>query len=475
MHLGGQPIYLPEVIDACLLGRLNLFLQGDTGSGKTQAAKDVMSRFGDRSVFLLGRNDMDSRQLFEHINLGKMYARPSHKLEPIVNPDSGEVEWYYPQPNDAGLLVPKRLDSTQAERVRQGLDKIAGNTEGLKELTSKINTRLTVVDELPNCVPAVRAQLFNIFDGFVEINGKAFPFGNYLTATSPNGEVKILDKAMSVEELSRLRAEGAEIKGDVYSVGIATGNVGQRFTESSNDLGRALRDRMHVTVDVDHFHPTAYDSLSILDADTNPRVSFTAGNEDTSDSIVSQHEKIRTTEMPAQKLLAALYFAHGLDHCNTKKGEGSKRKMKDAWPTELPPREQSSIDGLVLPISMRGAKSVLRLSQSLDYIAKLKGATEVDSLDSMFQAYRLVAPHSGVLYSGVVDNTYSGDHYAAVDAVIQHARQEFTSQADALNSALDMVSKKKLEDKVVSKFTGRWGFMKNVLEGLVNRKDIEVK
>ena len=151
MNLHGVPFYMNDFVDACLYGRLNLFLQGDTGSGKTQLARDAMNYFPDKSMFVLGRNDMDTRELFQQINL---------------------------------------------EKLRTG-----SSSQELKELTDKVNNNLFVVDELPNCVPAVRAQLFNLFDGFIEINGKAFPIGNG------------------------------------YSVGIATGNMGQKFTESSNDLG----------------------------------------------------------------------------------------------------------------------------------------------------------------------------------------------------------------------------------------------
>src|SRR3989344_4665228 len=119
-----------------------------------------MSYFPNKSLFILGRNDMDVRELFQQINLDKL-----------------------------------RKASSSAD---------------LKELTDKINYNLIVVDELPNCVPAVRAQLFNLFDGYIELNGKKCDIG----------------------------------KG--YSIGIATGNIGQKFTESSNELGRALKDRMDV-------------------------------------------------------------------------------------------------------------------------------------------------------------------------------------------------------------------------------------
>src|SRR3989344_1616480 len=66
--LNGIPIYMHDMVDAALRGKLNVFLQGDTGSGKTQLARDVMNYFGNRSMFILGRNDMDTRELFQQVN-----------------------------------------------------------------------------------------------------------------------------------------------------------------------------------------------------------------------------------------------------------------------------------------------------------------------------------------------------------------------------------------------------------------------
>lgn len=144
-NLHGIPIYMNDLADACLYGRLNLFLQGDTGTGKTQLARDIMGYFGDKSLFILGRNDMDTRELFQQVN-------------------------------------PEFLRA-----LREGNGEISTK---LKSLTDKVNYHLIVVDEIPNCVPAVRAQLFNLFDGFIEIDGVAYQIG-----------------------------QG-------YSVGIATGNIG---------------------------------------------------------------------------------------------------------------------------------------------------------------------------------------------------------------------------------------------------------
>lgn len=397
MQLHGAPVYTQDMVDACLLGRLNLFLQGDTGSGKTQLARDAMTNFGDKSLFILGRNDMDTRELFQQINLEKLRTGQS----------SSEV----------------------------------------KELTDKVNYHAIVVDELPNCVPAVRAQLFNLFDGFIEINGKAYPIG-----------------------------QG-------YSVGIATGNIGQQFTESANELGRALKDRMHVTIDTDYFFPQPGDTLEILAGNTNPRVEFGEALTDPSALTIERHTKLTGQPAPLEKLLIANYLLHGLDHCS----KGSKRQMKAGWPTQLENHEQGSDVGLVLPVSPRAAKSIVRLSESLDEVVRDKlmsykraekgfntdkARTEIEEtisknyFNSMMQAYKFVSAYSGVLNQATVDATYGGDKYKALDAVIATTQTQFTQQQDNIAAALAMVASGKMNNKILSNFTDRWSFMKNTMEVL---------
>lgn len=379
-NLHGVPVYMEDVADACLKGRLNLFLQGNSGEGKTQLAKDVMSQFGDKSLFVLGRNDMDTRELFQQINLEKY--------------------------------------------------RTASSSSELRELTDKIDTNLIVVDELPNCVPAVRAQLFNLFDGFIEISGRAYPIGNG------------------------------------YSVGIATGNIGRQFTESANELGRALKDRMHVIIDTDHFYPSSGDSLEVLAEDTNPRVNFSEDSQDRSQEIIQAYKELSEKSVPLEKLIVANYLVHGLDHCV----KGSKRKMKDAWPNELENHEQGSDVGLVMPVSMRGAKSVIRLSQALDDVARQKGVPEdminQGYLQSMMQAYKLVSAYSGVLNEAAVSRTYGGDRYSAIDSVITTTQSQFEGQSDNIQAGLEMVASGKRSKKVLDLFTGRWAFMKDTLDRL---------
>ena len=94
-----------------------------------------MHYFGDKSLFILGRNDMDTRELFQQINPEFLRAIKEHQ-------------------------------------------QITTSNVKFKELTDKVGYHLIAVDELTNSVPDVRAQLFNLFDGFIEIDGKAYPIGS---------------------------------------------------------------------------------------------------------------------------------------------------------------------------------------------------------------------------------------------------------------------------------------------------------
>ncbi len=384
MELEGHPLYLPDLVDACLYGKLNLFLEGDTGSGKTQLARDAMAHFGDKALFILGRNDMDTRELFQQIN-------------------------------------PEFLKA-----IKEGTQT---NTK-TRNLTDKIGYHLIVVDELPNCVSAVRSQLFNLFDGFIEIDGKAYPIG----------------------------------KG--YSVGIATGNLGQKFTESSNDLGRALKDRQHVIVDVDYFHPTASDTLEILAGNTNPRVEFEYDAKDSLDDIVKKNKEVESRKIPFEKLFLASYFVNGLDYCVAGGNEASKRKMKDNWPNSVDNHGQGSDEALVLPLSMRAAKSAIRLSQALDYVVEENTGNTPEPVDSMLQAYKFVSAYSGVLNESAVRSVYGGDRYKASDAILATTKTQLEAQKNNIALLFGMMEVGKTDERILNRFQGRWKFVKDTMSYL---------
>ncbi len=385
-NLNGIPLYMDDFVDASLRAKLNLFLQGDTGSGKTQILRDVINYFGDKYLFILGRNDMDTRELFQQ-----------------VNPEFLKV-------------------------LKEG----KGTATKFKDLSEKVGYNFIGIDELPNCVPAVRAQLFNLFDGFIEIEGKPYPIGSG------------------------------------YCVGMATGNIGQQFTESSNELGRALKDRMHLTIDTDYFRPKPIDTLDMLIEDKNPRVNFGTDSSDNSDFIIKAHKDLFTQKVPFEKYIIAGYLIHGLDYLE---GGKSKIGMKSGWPNKLESHESGSDAALILPVSPRAAKSILSLSQALDQITKEKGADQLDYFNSMMVAFKFIGAYSGILNEAKVMGDYDESHYDAMDAVVLTTKAQFDANKDVIAAGVHMVKLGKKEKKLLDRFSGRWSFMKNLLEELVGREN----
>jgi hypothetical protein len=225
---------------------------------------------------------------------------------------------------------------------------------------------------------------------------------------------------------------------------------------------------MHVTIDTDYFKPTAWDTFNILSNNTNPRVDFTQKSEngDLEKKILTAHDEVTKKEIPFEKLLIANYLIHGLDYVNLGGRETTKTKLKDEWPNAI--TNVGSDEALVLPVSPRAAKSILRLSQAFDYIAKEKNVSDKDidnsNFDSMMQAFKFVGAYSGILNKLAVREKYGNDNYSALDAVISTTKTQYEEQLKNISAGLDMVNSGKNYQKVLDKFSGRWSFMRNFLE-----------
>ena len=183
---------------------LTLLYWGETGEGKTQLENDILGLFGNNGFFEQGRNDLTIKEMFTRLNLEKL--------------------------------------------------RTAKTSEEVKEFTQHMGHPVYVIDELTRCIPAVQNQFFNLFDGFITVDGKKYRLG---------------------------------YKG--YSIGIASGNVGNGRYVGTSETDRALMDRMHLILDVDYFPKTANDTLEVLAAKSDPRVSD-ASCEDRTEDIIKMHE-----------------------------------------------------------------------------------------------------------------------------------------------------------------------------------------
>ena len=128
--LGGEDFYLWDVVKAALGARLNIGLGGSRGMGKSQLFADVQALFGNNANYVLGRNDLDIKSLFRELNF-------------------------------KGLSEAMKNGGTVSQKE-------------LSQDTADIYRPLVVVEEINRCSEIVQNQLFNIFEGFIEIDGKKY-------------------------------------------------------------------------------------------------------------------------------------------------------------------------------------------------------------------------------------------------------------------------------------------------------------
>ena len=148
--------------------------------------------------------------------------------------------------------------------------------------------------------------------------------------------------------------------------------------------------------------------------------------------------------------------------------------MKDAWPNAITNHGDGSDEALILPVSPRAAKSILRLSQAFDCIAKEKGASDEEVreayFDSIMQAFKFVGAYSGILNDIKVRENYGNDKYSAIDAVTQSTRTQYDMQLENISAGLKMVSKGSKSQNVFDSFTGRWKFMRDFFDKAVEQQ-----
>ena len=366
-----------NVVDACLRRRLNLFVLGETGEGKTQLENDILGLFGNNGFFEQGRNDLTIKEMFTRLNLEKL--------------------------------------------------RTAKTSEEVKEFTQHMGHPVYVIDEMTRCIPAVQNQFFNLFDGFITVDGRKYRLG---------------------------------YKG--YSIGIASGNVGNGRYVGTSETDRALMDRMHLILDVDYFPKTANDTLEVLAAKSDPRVSDASCEERTED-IIKMHELLNQKKPTLLQHIAALYLVHGLDYYSDNKGSGqSKRKSKNSCPGCVQGHEKGSDAALIFPFSTRAAISALSLAQAFSEIRKEKETPYVSSIEPVFDTAYLIGAQSGVLHPSAVDAHYNSNPYTAMNAVVEGIRAEFAEKADALKEAIKAAKDGRLIH--ADEFTGRFGYVKDILE-----------
>ena len=189
---------------------------------------------------------------------------------------------------------------------------------------------------------------------------------------------------------------------DGYTLFLATANLNKLNGDFSGtfEMDRALLNRAHLTIDLDHkdFSPIPSDKIQIRKRKTNPRVDI-AEPRDISLKIVEAHKEIIAMKANDPCMSAFEFLIdNGLSHC-----EKDKYKEKGAaFPMQCvecdAPCKNEGLCSLLKGSSERTVDSIAPLAYALSYIASLKFGKDVQisPFDAALQAFRFTTYHGNL-------------------------------------------------------------------------------
>ncbi len=360
-YMNSEKVYANLTVSDCaiaaVLAKLNLMLVGDSGTGKSQLAKDIFNYYFKGNFSEGGQGIM-------------VRAHP-------------EIDIY----NE----IFSELNKTEAKRV-------------LKE---DIKAMVYFVDELNRAPEVTQNQFLGLGDGMMDFQGRSF----------------------------RLGREG-------YHLLIATANLGNSEFQGTFEADKAMYNRLHVTIDVDHqdYKPTRKDKLKLKQKIADPNVKE-APRRDISDKlIISSKEITELTRNPGTEALAVLYYLEfGLDHC-----QRYNRKGK-IWPMGCHDcAHNNAADGshalcsLVKSPVERTLQAVLKYACALEYLAKIKNPHQpLNAVDTVFKSFELTGAYQQLLNPTVLKTEYFDHNPALMKETVEKLRKDFKKNEDFIFCALE--------------------------------------
>jgi len=389
MNIGGVELYMWDVVKVSLAARLNIGLGGGAGGGKSQLFADVSGVFGNNLTYVLGRNGTDITSFYKQLNFGKLKNAM-----------------------DTGGTVAQK---------------------DITEITDTLSRPITLVEEINRAAEIVQNQYFNVFEGFIELDGVKYPLGGGTLQSFTD-----LDGAVVAQNTN-------------YSVGMWTANFGNGQYTGTVTMDKGLKERSHMIIDVDNFYPGSAnpsDLDSILHKSGGEiRLKDTINPEDNTQCFIDAYKHMKQnayTPNPlkfGQELLFFRYLVLGLDHIPIETAKNSKRIMKEVWPSKAGEEKIGSGDEkllyrMVFPASVRSGMTTIALARSLrEYVKAKDPKANPTVLDSVVESFKLVAPYGGMIeYPHMVKEEFVGNNYLAASKVGEIIKARLMQKSDLINA-----------------------------------------
>ncbi len=315
------------------------------------------------------------------------------------NNDFGNANWADGRPNFEieDLFVRSKVDLTK------GYD--SDTARQLKE--ERIKRVCLCVDELNRAPKPKQNEFFDLADGKYTFNGTRYRLGQ-----------------------------------DGYTLFIATANLNKLNGDFSGtfEFDRALLNRAHLTIDLDHkdFSPTPRDKIDIRKRKKSPRVDM-AEPRDISSKIIEAHKDIIAMKADDPYMSAFEFLIdNGLSYC-----EKDKYNEKGAaFPMQCVECEKGckneGLCNLLKGSSERTVDSIAPLAYALSYIASLKFGknVEISPFDAALQAFRFTTYH-GNLNENVCKEEYAGRKQAMMDTTVNKLEESVNIVKDYIPAMVE--------------------------------------
>lgn len=333
-----------------------------------------------------------------------------------------QINWQLLQKLQRG----ETLDNTELEQLKN-LDKL-----------------FFYVDELNRCPAIVQNYFFDFFDGKIVHQGK----------------------------IRNLGRQG-------YSVGFASGNLGDGEYVGVSDSDRALKDRMHVILGLDDpiFRPTAFDifSLGVLDRKKDPRASLPKEQKGMTEEIIAMNKEFQERTLNPVFPALRVFFTRGLDWL-----DNTKRNSKMALPgwahQQIEGVRYDTDEGMIYPLSVRSALATETLASGLQFVAEANGEEVQNPVELYLDAMKLTVSYSGTLHPIWLDQEHKGDVYSAFDQAMTLSREQVLGKSSKLEEAMFLAeagqtNQHLLEEISQSPVQGRWAPVRQAIEKYAKHRE----
>ncbi len=359
------------------------------------------------NIFLLSRSGPGKTQIENDILYG-MFGGKGVQLRGDLNVD-----------------VKSLYTSLNLEALRN-----AKSSEDAEQLTERVSLPVVIMDEYNRAPAQVQHQFFNVADGYILHLGKMVPLG----------------------------------KGG-YSIGIASGNLSNGDYSGVFETDRALIDRAHVILDLDHYYKTAEDGWTVLEERDDPRVKC-VGPTDLSKEIEEAWLDIKGQKGGPERMIAGLFLEYGLDYCSNIPGNSKRDNHVRGNGGENACNEKGALCDYLRPATTRQVLAWTGYSKGVEAVMAAKKKQNVSQFDSLMAAIKVAAPHSGMLDPAWVQNEHGGSYCRAMDGVMDYLRREFQGKGGDIIDAVSQAQAGKLEGKTLDRFEAEWYFVRPKLQSL---------